>query len=119
MSSVRGLLRRRATISNETPSAEERKVWRDNALLAIEGGDNLLCNPVDDLRLLAERDALAAENTRLREAHGILCGVCRLTCEIPHKAVAIQFVEGRLTWFHDAHEKDCWEALKRYVLALP
>jgi hypothetical protein len=67
--------------------------------------------------VLSKLELLQRRYEALVAAHGKLCGVCRLTCEIPHKAVAIEFTEGRLTWFHNAHEKDCWEELKQYILA--
>jgi hypothetical protein len=46
-----------------------------------------------------------------------LCGICHLTCEIPHKAVGIEFYENRVAWFHDAFAEDCWGRLKQYIRA--
>ncbi len=43
------------------------------------------------------------------------CGVCGLTCEIAHKAHSVELKPGRVAWFHDAHERDCWTLLKRYI----
>ncbi len=64
------------------------------------------------------RQLAAAEDVARRLLTARRCGVCGLTCEIPHKAFSMELSEGRIAWFHDASEEDCWERLKRFVLAL-